>query len=85
MQTSTAVRDRITRISQRVTFAFAGPTPYCMPLLHQFVNTTGGEPKGMASVIGGKATAISNIIHSRVVRILRQQESLRCGNRGGYC
>jgi hypothetical protein len=36
----------------------------------QFVSTTGGEIWGMANVVGGKATAVSNIIYSRIVRIL---------------
>lgn len=38
----------------------------------QFVNTTGGETWGTANVVGGKATAISNIIYNRIVRILRR-------------
>lgn len=37
----------------------------------QFVSTTGGDTWGMANVIGGKATAIANIIYSRIVRILK--------------
>lgn len=36
----------------------------------QFVSTTGGETWGTANVVGGKATAISNIIYNRIVRIL---------------
>lgn len=36
----------------------------------QFVSTTGGDTWGLANVIGGKATAISNIIYNRIVRIL---------------
>jgi len=39
----------------------------------QFVNTTGGETWGMANVIGGKTTAISNLIYSRIGRILQRQ------------
>ncbi len=39
----------------------------------QFVSTTGGETWGMANIIGGKATAISNIVYNRIVRILRKQ------------
>jgi len=39
----------------------------------QFVNTTGGETWGLAKVVGGKATAISNIIYNRIVRILHRQ------------
>jgi CubicO group peptidase (beta-lactamase class C family) len=38
----------------------------------QFVSTTGGETWGTANIIGGKATAVSNIIYNRIVRILRQ-------------
>jgi CubicO group peptidase (beta-lactamase class C family) len=38
----------------------------------QFVNTTGGETWGAANIIGGKTTAISNIIYNRIVRILRK-------------
>ena len=38
----------------------------------QFVSTTGGETWGTANVIGGKATAVSNIIYNRIVRILHQ-------------
>jgi CubicO group peptidase (beta-lactamase class C family) len=38
----------------------------------QFVSTTGGETWGVANVIGGKTTAISNIIYKRIVRILHQ-------------
>ena len=36
----------------------------------QFVSTTGGDTWGMANIIGGKTTAISNIIYNRIVRIL---------------
>ena len=39
----------------------------------QFVSTTGGETWGVANVIGGKATALSNIVYNRIVRILRGQ------------
>jgi D-alanyl-D-alanine carboxypeptidase len=39
----------------------------------QFVSTTGGDTWGTANVIGGKATAISNIIYNRIVRILKKQ------------
>jgi D-alanyl-D-alanine carboxypeptidase len=39
----------------------------------QFVNTTGGETWGTANVVGGKATAISNIIYNRIVRILHRE------------
>jgi len=38
----------------------------------QFVNTTGGDTWGIANVTGGKATAISNIIYNRIVRILHR-------------
>ena len=38
----------------------------------QFVSTTGGETWGTADVIGGKSTAVSNIIYNRIVRILRR-------------
>ena len=38
----------------------------------QFVSTTGGETWGTANVIGGKTTAISNIIYNRIVRVLRK-------------
>jgi hypothetical protein len=38
----------------------------------QFVNTTGGETWGVANAIGGKTTAISNIIYNRIVRILHR-------------
>ena len=38
----------------------------------QFVSTTGGDTWGIANVTGGKATAISNINYSRIVRILRK-------------
>jgi D-alanyl-D-alanine carboxypeptidase len=36
----------------------------------QFVNTTGGDTWGTANVVGGKATAIANIIYNHIVRIL---------------
>jgi CubicO group peptidase (beta-lactamase class C family) len=36
----------------------------------QFVNTTGGETWGTAEIIGGKTTAISNIVYNRIVKIL---------------
>jgi CubicO group peptidase (beta-lactamase class C family) len=39
----------------------------------QFVSTTGGETWGTTNIIGGKATALSNIIYNRIVRILRRQ------------
>lgn len=39
----------------------------------QFVNTTGGDTWGTANVIGGKTTAISNIVYSRIVKILHRQ------------
>ncbi|MBN2502285.1 MAG: beta-lactamase family protein [Anaerolineales bacterium] len=39
----------------------------------QFVSTTGGDTWGMANIIGGKATAISNIIYNRIVKILQRQ------------
>ncbi|MFZ0451500.1 MAG: serine hydrolase domain-containing protein [Desulfatiglandaceae bacterium] len=39
----------------------------------QFVSTTGGETWGTANIIGGKATAISNIIYNRIVRILHRR------------
>lgn len=39
----------------------------------QFVNTTGGETWGTAEIIGGKTTAIANIVYNRIVRILRKQ------------
>lgn len=38
----------------------------------QFVSTTGGDTWGTANIIGGKATALSNIIYGRIVRILRK-------------
>jgi len=41
----------------------------------QFVSTTGGDTWGLANVVGGKATGISNIIYNRIVRILRRQRS----------
>jgi CubicO group peptidase (beta-lactamase class C family) len=39
----------------------------------QFVSTTGGDTWGTANIIGGKATGISNIIYSRIVRILHKE------------
>jgi len=39
----------------------------------QFVSTTGGETWGQANIIGGKATAISNIVYNKIVRILKRQ------------
>jgi hypothetical protein len=39
----------------------------------QLVSTTGGETWGTANVVGGKATAISNIIYNRIVRILHRE------------
>jgi D-alanyl-D-alanine carboxypeptidase len=39
----------------------------------QFVSTTGGDTWGTANVVGGKATAISNIIYNRIVRILHRE------------
>lgn len=38
----------------------------------QFVSTTGGDTWGLASVIGGKATAVSSIVYSRIIRILER-------------
>lgn len=38
----------------------------------QFVSTTGGDTWGLAEITGGKATAISNIIYGRIVRILHK-------------
>ena len=38
----------------------------------QFVNTTGGDTWGLADVTGGKATALSNIIYNRIVKILHR-------------
>lgn len=38
----------------------------------QFVSTTGGDTWGTANIVGGKATAVSNIIYNRIVRILRR-------------
>ncbi len=38
----------------------------------QFVSTTGGDTWGVAEIVGGKTTAISNIIYNRIVRILNQ-------------
>lgn len=38
----------------------------------QFVSTTGGDTWGIANVIGGKATGLSNIIYNRIVRILHR-------------
>jgi CubicO group peptidase (beta-lactamase class C family) len=42
----------------------------------QFVSTTGGDTWGTANVVGGKATAISNIIYNRIVRILYREISI---------
>ena len=39
----------------------------------QFVSTIGGETWGTSNVIGGKATAISNIIYNHIVRILHRE------------
>ncbi len=39
----------------------------------QFVNTTGGETWGTAEIIGGKTTAIANIVYNRIVRILKRE------------
>jgi D-alanyl-D-alanine carboxypeptidase len=39
----------------------------------QFVSTTGGETWGIANIIGGKATAISNIVYNRIIRILNME------------
>ncbi len=39
----------------------------------QFVNTTGGETWGTAEIIGGKTTAIANIVYNRIVRILSRE------------
>ncbi len=39
----------------------------------QFVNTTGGETWGTAEIIGGKTTAIANIVYNRIVKILQKQ------------
>jgi D-alanyl-D-alanine carboxypeptidase len=39
----------------------------------QFVSTTGGATWGVAEVTGGKATALSNMVRNRIVRILRRQ------------
>jgi CubicO group peptidase (beta-lactamase class C family) len=39
----------------------------------QLVSTTGGETWGTANVVGGKATAISNIIYNRIVRIRHRE------------
>jgi hypothetical protein len=39
----------------------------------QFVSTTGGDTWGTANVIGGKTTAISNIVYNRIVKILHRQ------------
>mgnify|MGYP001330024388 FL=1 len=38
----------------------------------QFVSTTGGDTWGTANIVGGKATAVANIIYNRIVRILHQ-------------
>lgn len=42
----------------------------------QFVSTTGGETWGTANVVGGKATAISNIIYNRIIRILHREADI---------
>jgi CubicO group peptidase (beta-lactamase class C family) len=39
----------------------------------QFVSTTGGETWGTAEIIGGKTTAISNIVYNRIVKILSRE------------
>jgi CubicO group peptidase (beta-lactamase class C family) len=39
----------------------------------QFVSTTGGDTWGTANAIGGKTTAISNIVYNRIVKILHRQ------------
>lgn len=39
----------------------------------QFVSTTGGDTWGMANVVGGKATGVSEIMYNRIVRILDKQ------------
>jgi hypothetical protein len=39
----------------------------------QFVNTTGGETWGTAEIIGGKTTAIANIVYNRIVKILSRK------------
>ncbi len=39
----------------------------------QFVSTTGGDTWGAANIIGGKTTAVANIIYNRIVRILNKQ------------
>lgn len=41
----------------------------------QFVSTTGGETWGTSNVVGGKATAISDIIYNRIIRILHRETS----------
>jgi CubicO group peptidase (beta-lactamase class C family) len=38
----------------------------------QFVSTTGGDTWGAANIIGGKATALSNIVYGRIVRVLNR-------------
>ncbi|CAB0151370.1 D-alanyl-D-alanine carboxypeptidase [Pseudidiomarina piscicola] len=45
----------------------------------QFVNTTGGDTWGVASVVGGKATAISSIVYDRIAAIVanRPESSIR--------
>jgi D-alanyl-D-alanine carboxypeptidase len=40
----------------------------------QFVSTTGGETWGTAEVIGGKSTAISNIVYRRILRLMKKGE-----------
>ena len=39
----------------------------------QFVSTTGGDTWGTVNIIGGKTTAIANIVYNRIVRILKKQ------------
>ena len=39
----------------------------------QFVSTTGGDTWGLANIIGGKATGLSNILYNKIVRILKRQ------------
>jgi CubicO group peptidase (beta-lactamase class C family) len=39
----------------------------------QFMSTTGGDTWGKANVVGGKATAISNIIYNRIIRMLHRK------------
>lgn len=51
-------------------FSIARYHPEMDMIVVQFVSTTGGDTWGLANVIGGKATALSNIIYGRIVRIL---------------